>query len=117
MKPFALFVVLIAFTTCFVFGQDVAAAAAAVATGPEPAPWWMRVEETQALALKWLAALTVIGGALTAFVLFMLGKIQEIKARVEKQADRSDTQQQQIHDIALAAMPTPPSKSNTATEK
>lgn len=73
--------------------------------GPEPAPWWMRVEDAQNLAMKWLAALTVIGGALTGFVLFVLGKVQEIKARMEKQGTRLDSQEDKLHSLALNSTP------------
>lgn len=81
--------------------------ATAIAQGPEPAPWWQRVEETQSLALKWTGALTVILGALATLIAFIIGKVNELKARVERQSEKTDLQQQQITSIALNT--TPPS--------
>ncbi len=97
----------------FLFVLFIAVAAfAADATGPEPDPWWRQVEKTQSLALQWLGALTVIGGALATFIAFVIGKVNELKARVEKQADRSDVQQQQIHELALKAPATGSGQTN-----
>lgn len=73
--------------------------------GPEPAPWWQRVEEAQALAIKWIGALTIIIGALATLIAFVIGKVSELKARIENQNRRQDAQQQQITNIATAIPP------------
>lgn len=78
------------------------------AEGPEPAPWWMRVEEAQALAIKWLGALTVIAGALAGFVLFVLGKVNEIRENQKTQAARMDSHGQQLTTLALNTTAAPP---------
>lgn len=91
-------------------------AACAIATdGPEPAPWWQNVENSQALAMKWLAALTVIAGGITAFISFLLGKVNTIREQLRQQSARLDSHGTQIANIALSTPvqpqpqnPTPP---------
>lgn len=79
------------------------------AEGPEPAPWWQRVEDTQTFALKWIGSLTVILGALATLLGFIVGKVNELKERVKRQSEKMESQQAQITNIALASPSTSPS--------
>lgn len=74
-------------------------------TGPEPAPWWLRVEDAQALAVKWLAALTVIAGALAGFVSYVLGQVNTIKSNQRAHDAQLTSHGQQITTIAMSAAP------------
>lgn len=94
------------------FAVFILLATVALADGPEPAPWWQRVEETQSLALKWIGSLTVVLGALATLVAFVIGKVNELKARVEAQSHRVDTQQTQITTLAQNAPPPQPPNPN-----
>ncbi len=93
-----------------------AACIAADATGPEPAPWWMKVEEAQTLAMKWLATLTVIAGGIAGFVAYVLAKVNAIKEQQREQAqqqadaqkaqnDRLNVHAEQITTLALTSAP------------
>lgn len=93
---------------CVFVGACLAADAVNTAEGPEPAPWWMRVEDAQALAVKWLSALTVIAGALAALAMFIIGKVKEIKDRMESQSKRLNEVQGQVHTLAVNAAPPAP---------
>lgn len=86
-------------------------AVAADGTGPEPAPWWMRVEEFQGLALKWLTTITIVGGALVATFLALgvklLAAIKELKERANRASVEKQALQCQVTTLA-ANMPAPP---------
>lgn len=74
----------------------------------EPAPWWQQVEQTQSLALKWIAALTVVLGALATLIGFIMAKINELKERQNRAAENSKALQAQITTVALNTPPTKP---------
>lgn len=90
----------------------------AVAQGPEPAPWWQQVEQTQALFEKWCVALTVMIAAVAGVITFVITKIFAVKELLHKQKEeldkrldrqRSDltSQQAQINTVALNSPPPP----------
>lgn len=60
----------------------------AATASAEPAPWWQQVEDFQALALKWIAALTVILGAIATLAAFLIAKVQDIKQRLDRHETR-----------------------------
>lgn len=73
-------------------------------------------DEFQAIALGWLAAVTLVGGALLTAVLKFWPQIVELKAKIDAlhtrqddQANRQDVQAANIANVALAVQPqTPP---------
>lgn len=81
------------------------------AAGPEPAPWWMRVEEFQDLAMKWLAFLTLVGGAVVTLFVGIAIKIQaglkEIRGRQDRCKEALTNVQCQVVDIAKQVPPAP----------
>lgn len=87
-------------------------------SGPEPDPWWKQVENWQSLAMKWIAALTVIVGAMATLAGLVLQKLKQVREFVNDQAEatekRLDRQtsaiqatQEQVVDIAKAVPPPP----------
>lgn len=54
----------------------------------DPLPWWQQVEAFQALALKWIAALTAIIAAVSGLIAFVLAKLQEVRERINRQDQR-----------------------------
>lgn len=77
-----------------VLGQDVTAVVVS-----EELPWWKRVEEFQAIMMKWITALTVLFLALMGMYASLLAKYQEIKGRMDRGAarDNSDRGVQSLH--------------------
>lgn len=59
-------------------------------------------EKVQAIAMSWLAVGTVVAGALATFAVFLLGKINEVKAQVRAHAAQLQQQQGQLNTHALA---------------
>lgn len=77
--------------------------------GPEPAPWWMRVEEFQSLALKWLGMVSVVGGAIISAVWVLWTKYIELKERMNRATLDRQQLQAQVTDLAKQIPPpTPP---------
>lgn len=78
-------------------------------TGPEPAPWWQRVEETQNLVFKWLTFITVVGGAvITAGVgLWMKYKTEMSGAqeRMNRATEEKRILQAQVQELAKQMPP------------
>lgn len=80
--------------------------------GPEPAPWWQRVEQTQDLVFRWLTFISLAGGtAITIFVGFYMKFKTELKEAKDR-ADRASTEkralQAQVTDLAKQMPPPPP---------
>lgn len=76
--------------------------------GPEPAPWWMRVEETQTLALKWIAALSIVMTALITAIGALWMKVKEMTHRQDRASEDKRQLQNQVTDLAKQ-IPPPPS--------
>lgn len=102
--------ILLLFLLLFLF--LIFAASAQQAAGPEPAPWWQRVEDTQALFFKWLGFLTLAGGALTTWAVGLYVKlkveVREAKERLNRQTSDRQQIQAQVTDIAKQITPPAP---------
>ena len=73
--------------------------------GPEPAPWWMRVEEAQDLAIKWLGFITAVGMAFMCAILVLWTKYKELRDRMNRASIDRQQLQAQVTDLAKQLPP------------
>lgn len=77
-------------------------------------------QEFQSLALAWISALTVVGGALATFVFFILGKVKQATndnaQRLDDHSRRISSNNEAVKDIALQ-LPPPEQKPQTGEQK
>lgn len=64
-----------------------------------PLPWWQQVEAFQALALKWIAALTAVCAGLATLVSVVIAQYKNLKERMDRVSERADS----LQAIAIAA--------------
>lgn len=53
----------------------------------EPTPWWKRVDEIQAILLRWVTALSIVAVAAIAAAGHILSKLKELRERMEQDAE------------------------------
>lgn len=91
--------ILCAFCVRYAFGAE---------SGPEPAPWWMQVEAGQALALKWIATVSIVLTAVITTVGALWMKIQELKDRMNRASAEKMALQKQVTELAAQLPPPAP---------
>lgn len=84
----------------------------------EAEPWWKQVDETQALLVKWITALTMVAtvlvGAIFSVWMLFKSKMVEIQNRQDRLGEEKRDLQRQITDVAMATDPTKTSSGRPA---
>lgn len=89
----------------FLVGIALGAEVATTSAGPEPAPWWMRVEEAQSLALRWIGFIGIVLTALITMLGALWMKVKELKERMERATEDKRALQLQVTDLAKMVPP------------